>query len=134
MKRLVWCAWVLVLAAGTVPRAAYGELAGCDLPKVDNFVVFVDQSGSMYQKHAEVGEVKELLVKRTLLELNEDVPKKFCCLNSSEYLFAPFETVKESYVYDHDSMATRIGWIPDSQPVAVRLTPMASGFDDLTRP
>jgi OOP family OmpA-OmpF porin len=86
----------------------------------------------MYQRHAEVGEVKELLAKRTLLELNQEVPSKFCCLNSALYLFAPFEEVKASYVYDEGSLATRIGWIPDSQPVAVRLTPMAEGFEELT--
>jgi OOP family OmpA-OmpF porin len=121
-----------MLVAGATAPANAGEIAGCDAPKVDNFVLFVDQSGSMYQRHADVGEVKELLAKRTLLELNEDVPSKFCCLSSALYLFAPFEEVKAPYVYDRASLATRIGWIPDSQPVAVRLTPMADGFEDLT--
>lgn len=134
MKGMVWCAGVLglMLAAGVVPRAAEAELAGCDLPKVDNYVLFVDQSGSMYKSHAEVGEVKEVLAKRALLEMNQEVPSQFCCLDSALYLFAPFEEVKASYVYDQASMATRIGWIPDSQPVSLRLTPMASGFEELT--
>lgn len=121
----------MVLAAGgTTP--AHAEPAGCDLPKVDNFVLFVDQSGSMYAPHAERGEVKAVLAKHTLLELNQEVPSKFCCLNSALYLFAPFEEVKASYVYDQGSLATRIGWIPDSQPIALRLTPMADGFEELT--
>ncbi|MCC6847079.1 MAG: hypothetical protein IT294_01160 [Deltaproteobacteria bacterium] len=134
MKGMVWCAGILglVLAAGMTPRAAEAELAGCDLPKVDNFVLFVDQSGSMYTSHAEAGEVKEILAKRTLLELNQEVPSKFCCLDSALYLFAPFEEVKAPYVYDQGSMATRIDWIPDRQPVSLRLTPMADGFEDLT--
>jgi OOP family OmpA-OmpF porin len=133
MKRTAWCAGILglVLAAG-VTTQAQAELAGCDLPKVDNFVLLVDQSGSMYMRHAERGEVKEVFAKRTLLELNQEVPSKFCCLNSALDLFAPYEEVKAPYVYDQGSLATRIGWIPDSQPVALRLTPMADGFEELT--
>lgn len=132
MKGLVWCAGILglVLAVGATPTAQ-AEPPGCDLPKVDNYVLFVDQSGSMYAPHAERGEVKEVLAKQALLELNNEVPAKFCCLESAIYLFAPFEEVKVPYAYDHDSMATRIGWIPDSQPIALRLTPMADGFDQL---
>jgi len=133
MKGLGWCAGIvsLALAATLTPRIVGAELAGCDAPKVDNFVVFVDQSGSMYKQHAEAGEVKEVLAKHTLLELNQDVPGKFCCLGSALYLFAPFEEVKAPYLYDRGSFATRIGWIPDSQPVSLRLTPMADGFNDL---
>ncbi|MEB2285726.1 MAG: hypothetical protein OZ922_13690 [Myxococcales bacterium] len=134
MKGMVWCAGILAvaLATGATPRVAEAELAGCDLPKVDNFVLFVDQSGSMYKSHAEAGEVKEVLAKQTLLELNQEVPSKFCCLDSALYLFAPFAEVKAPYVHDQNSLATRIGWIPDRQPVSLRLTPMAKGFEELT--
>ena len=132
MKGMVCCAGVLglLLVGGSAPTGA-AELAGCDAPKVDNFVLFVDQSGSMYKEHADRGEVKEVMAKRALLELNEDVPSKFCCLDSALYLFAPFEELKSPYVYDRGSLATRIGWIPDSQPVSLRETPMADGFDQL---
>ncbi len=134
MKGKLWCAGIASLMLGAVmtPQMVEAELAGCDAAKVDNFVLFVDQSGSMYEPHAEVGEVKEVLAKRALLELNLEVPEKFCCMNSALYLFAPFEEVKAPYVYDRDSLATRIGWIPDSQPIALRLTPMADGFEELT--
>lgn len=133
MKGMVWSGILAVaLAFGAAPTVAVAELAGCDDPKVDNFVLFVDQSGSMYQEHADAGEVKAVLAKRTLLELNQEVPAKFCCMTSGLYLFAPFEEVKAPYVHDTDSMATRIGWIPDSQPVSLRLTPMAAGFEELT--
>jgi OOP family OmpA-OmpF porin len=133
MKGMVWSAAILsLMLAGGNPPAARAELAGCDLPKVDNFILLDDQSGSMYQRHAAVGEVKQILAKRTMLELNQEVPSKFCCLSSGLYLFAPFEEVKACYVYDRESLATRIGWIPDSQPVALRLTPMADGFEELT--
>lgn len=144
MKGMVWTGILcLMLAAGATPPVARAELAGCDLPKVDNFVLFVDQSGSMYQRHAEAGEIKELLAKRTLLELNQEIPSKFCCLKSALYLFAPYEEVKAPYVYDRSSLATRIDWIPESQTVSRRLTqdrqregrrltPMADGFTQLT--
>ncbi len=133
MKGMVWCAGILGLVLAAVnPPAAEADPAGCDEPKVANFVLFDDQSGSMYQQHATVGEVKQVVAKRTMLELNQEVPSKFCCLNSALYLFAPFEEVKAPYVYDRESLATRIGWIPDSQPVSLRLTSTAPGFEELS--
>jgi OOP family OmpA-OmpF porin len=132
MKGMVWSGILAVALAVGAPPVAVAELAGCDAPKVDNFILFDDQSGSMYQEHDELGEVKQSLAKRTMLELNQEVPGKFCCMKSALYLFAPFEEVKAPYVYDRDSLATRIGWIPDSQPVSLRLTPMAAGFEELT--
>src|SRR6187455_404884 len=104
MRQAMVCAWMVMLAIGIAAPAAHGDLSGCDLPKVDNYVLFVDQSGSMYQRHAEAGEVKELLAKQAVLEMNAAVPHKFCCLESGIYLFAPFEEVKVPYVYDEASM------------------------------
>lgn len=135
MKGMVWkaaCAAVALAVAGLPASHARADLAGCDLPKVDGFVVFVDQSGSMYEPHGEAGDPSALLAKRILLQLNEEVPSQFCCMSSALYLFAPFEEVKPPYLHDEASFATRIGWIPDSQPVALRLTPMADGFEALT--
>lgn len=134
MKGMAWCAGVFaaLLAVGLPASAARADLAGCDLPKVDGFVALVDQSGSMYEPHAEAGEVKEVLAKRVLLQINEEVPSQFCCMTSALYLFAPFEEVKPPYIHDEASFATRIGWIPDSQPIALRLTPMADGLGELS--
>ena len=128
LRSLVVSVFGLVLAASSVSA----EIA-CSL-KVDNFVLYVDQSGSMYLPHAEVGEVKEVLVKRLLEQMNAQIPQGACpgCgLDAGLYLFAPFQVIKETGDYYKDSMRTRISWIPDSQPVALRLTPMGGGIADL---
>jgi OOP family OmpA-OmpF porin len=117
----------LVLAAGTAPARA--ELGTCNASKLDSFVLFVDQSGSMYQRHREAGEIKEHLAKQALLAMNSMVPAFE--YDASLYMFAPFASVMELSPYKRGAMRTGIGWIPDSQPIAPRLTPMARGFDDL---
>jgi OOP family OmpA-OmpF porin len=44
------------------------------IPRVDNFVILVDLSGSMFQKHAGKQEVKAVLVKKVLAAMNERIP------------------------------------------------------------
>lgn len=126
-----------LLTVGLATSAVGAEVSSCAVvsdrascsPKVDNFILFVDQSGSMYQTHAEAGEVKELLVKRLLGQMNEHIPQ--LCYKGGLYLFAPFAQVKWMGQYHRSSMQTRISWIPDSQPVGLRLTPMGGGISDL---
>jgi len=124
----VGAALMVALGAGS----ARADVGPCSL-KVDNFVFFVDQSGSMYQAH-ESGEVKEILVKKLLVQMNADIPQgpcPGCPLDGGLYLFAPFEAVKGVGPFYKDSMERRIGWIPDSQSVSLRLTPMGGGIGDL---
>jgi len=40
------------------------------VPKVDNFIIFLDQSGYMYMTHEKLGEVKMVLAKTLLLTMN----------------------------------------------------------------
>ncbi len=121
----------LAVVGGVEPAAA--EVTNCSL-KVDGFIWFVDQSGSMYQTHRDVGEVKETLAKQLLDQMNEQIPHSSCpgCgLKGGLYLFAPFESVKDFGRYYKDSMHTRISWIPDGQSVSLRLTPMGGGIESL---
>jgi OOP family OmpA-OmpF porin len=118
----------VVLGAGS----ARADVGPCSL-KVDNFVLFVDQSGSMYQTN-ESGVVKETFVKDLLVKMNADIPQgpcPGCPLRGGLYLFAPFEEVKWMGPFYKDQMERRIGWIPDGQSVSLRLTPMGSGIEDL---
>jgi OOP family OmpA-OmpF porin len=135
MKKTIAFRWLFGIALGVAVAAgpARAELSNCSV-KVDNFVFFADQSGSMYQRHAEAGEVKEIMVKRLLEQINEQIPHNpcpSCGLKGGLYLFAPFATLRDVGEYYKESMATRIGWIPDSQPVSLRLTPMGDGIADL---
>jgi OOP family OmpA-OmpF porin len=45
------------------------------IPRVDNFVILIDQSGSMFMEHKERKEVKAVLVKKMLLSMNDRIPE-----------------------------------------------------------
>ena len=107
---------------------AKAELANCS-PGVDNFVLFVDQSGSMYEQHSEAKEVKELLAKRLLGQMNEQIPE--IGYKGALYLFAPSATTLPVAPYSRATMRTAIASIPDDQPVACCTTPMGQGLQDL---
>ncbi len=127
-RLLIGAALVVALGAGS----ARADVGPCSL-KIDNFILFVDQSGSMYQAH-ESGEVKETIVKNLLVKMNADIPQgpcPGCPLRAGLYLFAPFEEVKWMGPFYKDSMERRIGWIPDGQTVSLRLTPMGGGIENL---
>ncbi len=98
--------------------------------KIDNFIFFVDQSGSMYMRHQECGEiVKMALAKQILSGLNELI----CDLGykGSLYLFAPFQPVVTPGPYNKAKFAEGIRKIKDDQPIFDRLTPMGGGLRDL---
>ena len=119
----------LVASLGLGVGSARAELAGCSA-KIDNFVLFADQSGSMYQLHSEAGEIKERLVKRLLGQMNEQIPS--LAYKGGVAMFAPFEQTMEVRPYDRWAITTGISRIPDNQPVTGRLTPMGQGIADLS--
>lgn len=126
-KRTWWVAGLflaLMLYSGTA--AALDLKCG---PKVDNFILFPDQSGSMYMTHKGMGEIKEILVKRLLLEMNEIIPE--AGYKGALYMFAPFQPVVPPEVYERGKMSSAIQTIPDDQPIFGRLTPMGPGIDQL---
>jgi OOP family OmpA-OmpF porin len=99
-------------------------------PKVDNFVLFADQSGSMYQQHREAGEIKERLVKTLLGQMNGQIPS--LGYKGGVAMFAPFEETMEVKPYRRYLITTGISRIPVNQSVAGRLTPMGRGIADLS--
>jgi OOP family OmpA-OmpF porin len=98
-------------------------------PKIDNFVLFDDQSGSMYKHHREAGEIKQLMAKEVIRQIVPIIPETWHL--GSLYMFAPFETVSPPAVTWRRALLDGVERIPDSQPVAIRTTPMGDGFDEL---
>ncbi len=123
--------WLLGLVLGGAVSGigtARAELANCS-PKVDNFILFVDQSGSMYQQHKEAKEIKEILAKRLLGQMNDQIPQ--ISYKGGLYLFAPFAPATPMAPYLRGTMGAGIASIPDSQTV-FRMTPMGQGLGDLS--
>ena len=118
--------WSLAGRRGARAGSRHAELSGCDEPKVDNFILFVDQSGSMYQTHAEAGEVKELLVKRT--PRSDERAHPAALLQGRALSVRALRRGEVDGAVPPQLDATRISWIPDSQPVAYGSRRWAAAF------
>lgn len=92
------------------------------VPKVDNVILFVDQSGSMYMRHKTLKETRMSAAKRLLTTLVELFPDSG--LTFSTYLFSPFEGILEPAGFSRDRALDSIARIKGSQEIYGRLTSM----------
>ncbi len=99
------------------------------VPKVDNFIIFVDQSGSMYMTHQELGEVKMVAAKQLLMDMNEMIPE--LGYMGALHMYAPFKEVQAPRVYQTRDMAAALQQIPEDQGIFGRLTPLGPGIAEL---
>ena len=76
------------------------------VPKVDNFVILLDQSGSMYMQYPAMKQTRMAVAKAVLLQMNDQI----CELpyKGGLYLFAPFQQVLPIGVYDRAKFAAAI--------------------------
>jgi OOP family OmpA-OmpF porin len=144
MSRSVRC-WQIagLIVALAVFMGSVSVEAKCG-PKVDNWVAFVDQSGSMYMTYWKVSGkdskviakkgggatvTKEAVAKQILMDMNAVIPE----LNykGALDLFAPFQELSTPMMYNRPDFAAAIKMIKDSQVIVGRQTPMTSGFMEL---
>jgi len=99
------------------------------VPKVDNFVILLDQSGSMYMQYPAMKQTRMAVAKAVLLQMNDQI----CELpyKGGFYLFAPFQQVLPIGVYDRAKFAAAIKTVKDDQEIFGRRTPMELGINDL---
>ncbi len=129
----------LVMLLGSAPAQAK-----CG-PKVDNFVLFVDQSGSMYMTYWKLSGkevktikgkaddtdrlVKEVLAKQLLTDMNSLIPE--LSYKGALALFAPYQVLQEPVAYNRTALVAGIKAIKDRQDIFGRMTPTAPGFVEL---
>lgn len=119
-----------ILAAALVVMIAFPALADSHMvTKVDNFILFVDQSGSMAQTHKTMGMKKIDLAKETLARMNNKIPA--LGYNGSLFMFAPFEARLQPMKYDKTALANAIVGIDGDFDIFNRLTPMGDGLMDV---
>lgn len=99
------------------------------VPKVDNFVILLDQSGSMYMQYEAMKQTRMAVAKSVLSEMNGQI----CQLpyKGGLYLFAPFQQVLPMGVYDRAKFAAALQTVKNEQEIFGRLTPMEAGINDL---
>lgn len=90
---------VLLLACLALPWAASAEM----VRKVDNFIVFIDQSGSMAWAKAEPGNQKFEQAVRAVQGLDKATPE--LGYNSGVAAFAPYKSVSAPATYKNGSLS-----------------------------
>lgn len=123
--------WVVLLAVFLVAGFLSGSVHAQTklVPKIDNFILFPDQSGSMYMTHGKLGKVKMTLAKEVMFKMNDEIPE--LGYKGALDLFAPWQAVSDPAVYKRNSFGEAIAKIKSDQPVFGRLTPMGPGISSL---
>jgi len=96
------------------------------VPKVDSFVLFVDQSGSMYMRHKTIEDLKIRLAKRVLADMNRIIPE--LGYQGAVELFAPLQELLAPTVYKRVVFGNAIAKIREDLEIYGRMTPMGPGI------
>lgn len=99
------------------------------VPKIDSFVLFVDQSGSMYMRHNEVADLKIRLAKKVLSDMNRIIPE--LGYHGAVELFAPLQEILAPTVYKRVVFGNAIVKIKENLEIYGRMTPMGPGIKGL---
>jgi OOP family OmpA-OmpF porin len=99
------------------------------VPKLDNFVVLLDQSGSMYMQYEAMKKTRMAVAKAVLSEMNSQI----CELGykGGIYTFAPFQQILPIGVYDRAKFTAALQTVKNEQEIFGRQTPMEAGLNDL---
>jgi OOP family OmpA-OmpF porin len=130
MRRLRRTWYVVGLMAALLTFMVGASAEAKLVPKVDNFIIFLDQSGSMYMQYEAMKQTRMAVAKSLLLDLNNQI----CELGykGGIYLFAPFQQVLPVGVYNRSQFAAALKTVKDNQEVFGRQTPMQVGISDLS--
>lgn len=113
----------LVLVTGlALPLVASAEM----VKKVDNFVVFMDQSGSMAYANAQAGHQKFDYVVKDVARLDQAAPE--LGYTSAAALFAPFKMITEPVTHKTGSLGSAAAGVV---PPFNYMTPMGDGLSSL---
>ena len=101
------------------------------IPRVDNFVILVDQSGSMFMEHKERKEVKAKLVKQMLLNINSSIPE--LGYTAAIQGFYPNETLIGPETYSQAFFKREIEKLPEKGKIFGNRTPLGVEIKSLDK-
>lgn len=125
MKKALFPAVLFLSMALAMPSGSVAAEAVC-APKVDNFILFVDQSGSMYMHYQKLNLLKMAVAKQIGLDMNALIPE--LGYKGGADLFAPFQELQAPVVYNRAELETALKTIKADQAIYGRQTPMAPGI------
>ena len=119
----------LVMAMSVILAVAVAEAR--KIPRVDNFVILIDQSGSMFMEHKERKEVKALLVKKMLQAMNQRIPN--LGYTAAIQVFSPEETLIGPQVYSRYFFEQEIEKLPEKGQIFGNVTPLGTEIQELDK-
>ena len=125
MKKTLFAVVLFLFMALAMLFGSVSVEAAC-APKVDNFILFVDQSGSMYMHYQKVNILKMAVAKQILLDMNALIPE--LGYKGGVDLFAPFAELQAPVVYNRAALGAALQTIKDDQAIYGRQTPMSPGI------
>jgi OmpA-OmpF porin, OOP family len=98
------------------------------VPKAENFIFFMDHSGSMAMS-APSGAEKIAEAKDVILAVNNDIPEM--AFNAGVFTYAPYEQYVPVAPYSRPAVAQAVGGLKENYEIYGRLTPMGFGLQSL---
>ncbi len=98
-------------------------------PKAENFIFYVDNSGSMMFEHEESGKAKTKAARDLLLLINEELPALDA--NFGVYTYGPYREFQPAAGFNRQGMANAFNSIPTDFEIYGRQSPMGSGLMSL---
>jgi OOP family OmpA-OmpF porin len=120
---------VAVFAALALLMLAVQAPAATMKPKVDNFILFVDHSGSMAMTSDVYKGMKIKLAKELATKMNAEIPE--LGYTSGVNTFAPYGTQLAATTYSKPAVAGALDKIDTNYEIYGRNTPMGMGLSDL---
>ena len=99
-------------------------------PRADNFIFYVDNSGSMMFDYEELGKDKSVVARDTLLQLNQEIPE--LDVNFGVYTYGPYNEFLSPSSYNESAVAQAFESIPVEFEIFGRRTPMGRDLIQLS--
>mgnify|MGYP006291865457 CR=1 FL=1 len=128
-KRMLTLTCLAVLAALVLAAPAFAQTQTETVKQVDNFIFFVDHSGSMNMAYPPLGEDKIVAAKATADDITDEVPK--LDYQSGVYTFAPFAGYEMPGAYNEAKVDQATDSISTDYDIFNRRTPLGNGLLDL---
>lgn len=101
-------------------------------PRAENFIFYVDNSGSMEFDYAPLEMKKSAVARDILQDITREVPEMEA--NYGVYTYGPYKEYKSSAEFNRQALADGFNAIPTDVEIFARQTPMGSGFQSLNNP
>lgn len=121
-KNVVVIGLILVLICPVGVHAAQSIL----ISKITNFIIVVDQSGSMFKNFGQTKKNKATLAKEVLLKVNERIPE--LGYTGAIQVFAPDRTLIGPEVYNRINFKNVISKLPEEGEILGNFTPMGAAI------